>query len=115
VDAVAFEKNDIRISGWGYFSSDEGRVLVDTDLPIRSMALLRELRPDVVSDTGDASLRKSGFQIRLTLQTKVETSRRYRACFWTEDPKFGRRELSDSPRIEAKALFECGVPTGSLP
>jgi hypothetical protein len=109
VDVVTLEKNDIRVSGWGYLSSDDSRILVDTNLPIQSVTLFRELRPDVVSSLHEPLLRKSGFQIRLKLQSKLQNERPYHACFWSEDPKFGRRLLNDSFRPEAKAVFDCGA------
>jgi hypothetical protein len=109
VDVVTLQKNDVRVSGWGNLSSDDSRILVDTNLPIQSATLFRELRPDVVSSLHEPLLRKSGFQIRLKLQSKLQNERPYRACFWSEDPKFGRRLLNDSFRPEAKALFDCGA------
>jgi hypothetical protein len=109
IDVVTPENNDIRVSGWGYLSSEESRILIDTNLPIQSITLFRELRPDVVSSLHEPLLRKSGFQIRLKLQSKLQNERPYHACFWSEDPKFGRRLLNDSFRPEAKAVFDCGA------
>jgi len=112
IDAVTFDENGITIVGWGYLSSREGEVMIDTDLPVRSMTIKREARPDVVSALKDASLRNAGIEVRLTLNTNAgNPDPPPRLCVWTDDQKFGRRTLNNPVSTVAPPLFVCDAAT----
>jgi hypothetical protein len=109
IDSISVEDQRITIVGWGYLSSSEGEVMIDTDLPTRSLAMHRRLRPDVVTAKQDPSLRDAGVEIRLALQSGSEKKERYRLCVWTDDPKYGRRVLNDAAGEEKSPSFTCNA------
>jgi hypothetical protein len=94
-DSITTDDRGLTIVGWGYLSSGDGQVLVDTDLPVRKTSLKRMPRPDVVRASNDASLRTSGIEVRLSLEPNSVDKNLHRLCVWTDDPKFGRRTLND--------------------
>jgi MFS family permease len=107
IDSVTFDDNGMTIVGWGYLSSREGEVMIDTDLPVRAMTIKREPRPDVVSAEHHASLRNAGIEVRLTLDRNAGKPDPARLCVWTDDQKFGRRTLHDPVWTGAPPLFAC--------
>jgi hypothetical protein len=111
IDSVTFDENGVTIVGWGYLSSREGEVRIDTDLPVRSMTIKREPRPDVVSAKQDASLRNAGIEVQLNLDTNAGNPDHPRLCVWTDDQKFGRRTLHDPVSTAAPPLFVCDAGT----
>ena len=111
VDAAAGNQR-VTITGWGFLSDNEGRVMIDTDLPFRSMTIHRKLRPDVVATMKDASLGDAGIEIHLALQSAVENHDRRRLCIWTEDLKFGRRLLHDPAPAQGEPSFACDRNVG---
>ncbi len=107
VDSVSVEGQRVTIVGWGYLSSSEGEVMIDTDLPIRSLTMHRKPRPDVVTAKQDPSLRNAGVEILLVLGSGSEKRERYRICVWTNDPKFGRWMLTDATQEGESPSFTC--------
>jgi hypothetical protein len=112
VDGVVFGNQRVTIVGWGYLSSSDGRVMIDTNLPILSVTLNRPRRPDVVAYLKDASLGNAGIEIRLFLKSNVE-KKQYRLCVWTDDPKYGRGMLHDATHIVGQPLFACDSAVGA--
>jgi hypothetical protein len=112
VDAVTVEDQRVTIDGWGYLSGSEGRVMIDTDLPIRSMIMHRKRRPDVVAAMKDPSLGDAGIEIRLAVQPAVGNDHRRRLCIWTDDLKFGRRLLRGPAPAQGQPSFACDSAVG---
>lgn len=112
-DIVTLENQRLTISGWGYLSGSEGRIRVDSDLPIRSMHMHQERRPDVAAAMRDSSLDDAGFEITLALKSDAK-EKRYRLCVWTDDPKYGRRVIANVAPTPGQPLFACDA-TGGTP
>ena len=87
--------------------------MIDADLPIRSLTVLRTRRPDVVSAMKDPSLGNAGFEIRLALQSLPQKGGRSRLCIWTDDLKYGRRLLYDVASAEGQPSFVCDAAAGA--
>ena len=103
----------VTISGWGFLSDNEGRVMIDADLPFRSMSMHRKRRPDVVFAMRDASLLNAGIEIQLALQSDPEKKGRRRLCIWTDDLKYGRRLLHDPVPAPGQPSFACDPAVGA--
>ncbi len=113
IEFATVDSNRVAIGGWGYLSSSEGQVMVDTDLPVHSLMVYRKLRPDVVAALHDRSLQNAGVYIRVALQSGANRDR-YRLCIWTYDPRYGRRTLYDPTPKEGQPIFTCDA-TGASP
>ena len=107
IDWVAADETALKIVGWGYLSSGAGRVLIDTDLPVASMSILRTPRPDVVRAIHDKSLANSGVEVKFFGGRDVFAGGRHRLCVWTDDPKYGRRLLHEATSTDLSAVFVC--------
>lgn len=80
VDAVSTDDNLITIIEWGFVSGSQSRVMIDTDLPLRSTTLVHQPRPDVVKSLNHASLSDPGVEVRLFLRSPPTISERHRLC-----------------------------------
>jgi hypothetical protein len=113
VDTVTLEDQRVTIAGWGYLSGSKGRVMIDTDLPIRSMTMRRKRRPDVVAAMKDPSLGNAGIEIQLALEPVPQKKGRRRLCVWTDDLKNGRRLLYDVASAQGQPSFGCDAAVGA--
>jgi hypothetical protein len=113
VDTVTLEDQRVTIAGWGYLSGSKGRVMIDTDLPIRSMTMRRKRRPDVVAAMKDPSLGNAGIEIQLALEPVPQKKDRRRLCIWTDDLKYGRRLLYDVASAQGQPSFVCDAAVGA--
>ncbi len=73
------------------------RVWIDSNLPIQSLTLTPQVRPDVVTALR-IRLYDSGFVIKLALRPGAEMPARPRLCAWTEDPVYGSHVLGSLTR-----------------
>ena len=103
----------VTIVAWGYLSGGKGRVIIDTDLPIRSTTMHRQTRPNVVAAMKDPSLGNAGIEIRLALQSVSQKKDRRRLCIWTDDLKYGRRLLYDVASAQGQLSFFCDAAVGA--
>ena len=87
--------------------------MIDTDPPIRSMTMHRQIRPDVVAAMKDPSLGNAGIEIRLALESIPQKKGRRRLCIWTDDLKYGRRLLYDVASAQGQPSFVCDAAVGA--
>ena len=68
--------------------------MIDTNLPIKSAALLITPRPDVVSALGEPRLANAGFTAKLRLEDGKPLPEKTKVCVLTHDPEFGSHLLA---------------------
>lgn len=84
------------ISGWGMLQYDNSKVVIDTNLRIKSSTLTLFTRPDVVTAMNDPRLANAGIKIRLDLDGSPPPMEQIKFCVWTVDPELGRHLLTIS-------------------
>jgi hypothetical protein len=87
--------NNVVLDGWGMFQQMSGapRLMIDTNLPIKSTDLSLPSRPDVAATMNDPGLVDSGFTITLDLDASATRPGKVRLCVWTVDSVYGRHLL----------------------
>lgn len=88
----------VTLEGWamvGAGSDREGRIFVDTDLPVDHLIVRPAPRPDVADYMQDPRLIASGFLLTIHLKPGDPIPQRPRLCVWTDDGIFGRHLLAD--------------------
>jgi hypothetical protein len=98
IDSVSVSHQNVTLSGWGMLSLDDDRVVIDTNLPVKSSNLATYARPDVVSFAGDLRLANAGISVNLELDESLPLPDKIHLCVWTDDPEFGRNLLYISPQ-----------------
>jgi hypothetical protein len=101
VDSISILPQRIVIAGWGMIAADGARVLIDTNMPIRSFELATSERPDVVAALRDPRLAASGISVRLEIDTSQRPPDRVTLCVWTED---AARSASPVDPVAARAV-----------
>jgi hypothetical protein len=86
---------DVTILGWGLLSGDDNRIVIATNLPVKSHSLAILPRPDIVSAIADPRLAFSGIKIDLILDKTMPSPSAIQLCVWTDDPIFGRHILQN--------------------
>ena len=94
IDSVTISRSDITMSGWGLLLSDDNRVVIDTNLPVKRSTLNRYARPDVVSVMRDPRLADAGIMIDLQFDESLPLPAKIKLCVWTDDPEFGGHLLA---------------------
>jgi hypothetical protein len=98
VDSILVSSKEVIISGWGMLQSDDARVVIDTNLPVKSSALTVHPRPDVARVLGGKRLANAGIRAKLDLDESSPLPNNVLLCVWTDDPELGRHLLTNIPK-----------------
>lgn len=108
IDASEFKRDEIILTGWGYFNKDEKLFFSNKVEEIRASYITVE-RPDVVNAMDDATFIYAGFELRIPAENLQEAKNiMAEFCLYSNQSPFGIRQLSSG---SANKLYKCGRKT----